>query len=147
MEIVGERLLPAPPPLVWQALNDPAVLCACLPGCESFTAGADGVFTATMAIKVGSLAARFTGTLELSDVVPGQAWTLTGRGQGGIAGFARGQARMSLEESGAGTLVRYTIATEIGGKLANVGGRLIGAFANSTAEKFFSRMLEHLPGK
>jgi len=144
MDFGGEHLVLAPRTRVWRALNDPVSLAGCLPGCERFEATGENAFAATVAVRVGSLAARFSGTLVVSDIVDGRSCTLTGRGQGGVAGFAGGSARVSLEDAADGTLLRYAIAAEIGGKLASVGGRLIGAFAAATADRFFARMVRLL---
>jgi carbon monoxide dehydrogenase subunit G len=143
MDFDGETRIAASPALVWQALNDPAHLAACIPGCERFEPVGEG-FSATVAIRIGSLAARFGGTVTLSEVVEEQSYTLTGQGQGGVAGFVRGHAEVSLKEDGAGTVLRWTAKAELGGRVASVGGRLLHGFATRMAGEFFSRLAERL---
>jgi uncharacterized protein len=146
MEIEGEQRIQAPRLAVWRALNDPAVLAACIPGCERFEATAEGAFAATLALRIGSLAARFSGTVSLSEVAEAEAYTLNGQGQGGVAGFARGSARVELSDDGAATLLRWSAKAEIGGRLASVGGRLIHGYATKTAGEFFGRLGLRLAG-
>lgn len=140
MDFDGEHRIAAPRAVVWQALNDPRLLAACIPGCERLDATGPGTYMATMAIRIGALAARFSGQLTLDDVVEAQAYTLKGQGQGGVAGFVSGSARVTLEDDGDATLLRWKAAGEIGGRLASVGGRLLHGFAVKTANQFFSRL-------
>lgn len=144
MDFDGEHRIAAPRAQVWQALNDPQLLAACIPGCEKLDAIGPGAYIATVAIRVGALAARFSGQLTLDDVVEAQAYTLKGQGQGGVAGFVSGSARVTLEDDGAATLLRWKAAGEIGGRLASVGGRLLHGFAVKTANQFFSRLNANL---
>jgi len=140
MDFDGEHRIDASRLRVWQALNDPVLLAACIPGCEKLDATGPGAYTATVALKVGALAARFTGLLTLTDVVEAQSYTLKGQGQGGVAGFVGGSAHVALVDDGEATLLRWKAAGEIGGRLASVGGRLLHGFAVKTANDFFSRL-------
>ena len=140
MDFDGEHRIAAPRAAVWGALNDPALLMACIPGCESLTLSAPDTYAAVLAVRVGALAARFNGTLTLTDIIPAQAYTLKGQGQGGVAGFVSGSARVTLEEEGDSTVLRWVAAGEIGGRLASVGGRLLHGVAVKMASEFFSRL-------
>ncbi|MBF0372787.1 MAG: carbon monoxide dehydrogenase subunit G [Alphaproteobacteria bacterium] len=137
MDFDGEYRIPAPPGQVWLALNDPAVLAGCIPGCKTLERRDDGRFSATIEAKVGPVRAIFAGSVEMADLDPPFAYTLRGQGQAGPAGFARGEARVTLSADGEGTLLRYTARAEIGGKLATVGSRLIQGVARKTADDFF----------
>ena len=139
MEMSSTRLIAARPEAVWVALNDPDVLKACIPGCESFTRETDGQWRAVVAAKVGPVSARFTGTMELLDVTPPTGYTLRFKGQGGAAGFAQGEARVALFEAPEGTSLRYTAVAQVGGKLAQIGSRLIDGVAAKLADEFFER--------
>ncbi|WP_096701859.1 carbon monoxide dehydrogenase subunit G [Magnetospirillum sp. 15-1] len=140
MDFDGEHRIDAPRLRVWQALNDPALLTACIPGCEKLDPTGSGTYTATVALRVGALAARFSGILTLTDVVEARSYTLKGQGQGGVAGFVAGSALVALEDDGEATVLRWKAAGEIGGRLASVGGRLLHGFAVKTANEFFSRL-------
>ncbi len=140
MDFDGEHRIDAPRLRVWQALNDPALLTACIPGCEKLDPTGPGAYTATVALRVGALAARFSGVLTLTDVVEARSYTLKGQGQGGVAGFVSGSALVALEDDGEATVLRWKAAGEIGGRLASVGGRLLHGFAVKTANEFFSRL-------
>lgn len=137
MEMTGEYRIPAPRKTVWAALNDPAVLQACIPGCESLERGAENEFKATVRAKVGPVSARFSGKVTLSDFDPPKSYRISGEGQGGAAGFAKGGAVVKLEEDGAGTILRYTADAQVGGKLAQIGSRLIDGTAKKLADEFF----------
>lgn len=138
MEMTGEYRIPAPRPTVWAALNDPAVLQACIPGCESLERGAENEFKATVRAKVGPVSARFSGKVTLSDFDPPKSYRIAGEGQGGAAGFAKGGAMVNLEEDGAeATVLRYTADAQVGGKLAQIGSRLIDGTARKLADEFF----------
>ena len=139
MEMSSTRLIAAQPETVWRALNDPEVLKACIPGCESFTREPDGNWRAVVAAKVGPVSARFTGTMEMADVVTPTSYTLRFKGQGGAAGFAQGEARVSLSPASAGTSLDYTAQAQVGGKLAQIGSRLIDGAAAKLADDFFER--------
>ncbi|MEO0819468.1 MAG: carbon monoxide dehydrogenase subunit G [Pseudomonadota bacterium] len=141
MEMSGERLIAAPRQAVWAALNDPEVLKSCIPGCTDFEATEDGGFAATVKQKVGPVSATFKGAVTLSDVVEGESYTISGEGKGGAAGFAKGGAKVSLAdaEGGAATELTYTAEAKVGGKLAQLGSRLIDGFAKKMADQFFDR--------
>jgi carbon monoxide dehydrogenase subunit G len=140
MEIQSSRLIPAAPAVVWQALNDPEVLKECIPGCESFTRESDSTWRAVVAAKVGPVSARFTGTIELADVTPPTSYTLKFQGQGGAAGFANGDAKVELSPAAAGqTTLSYSARAQVGGKLAQIGSRLIDGVAAKMADDFFER--------
>jgi len=138
MELTGEYLIPAPREAVWAALNDADVLRRALPGVETLDQVSDTEFTATVSVKVGPVKARFTGRVELGDLDPPNGYTISGEGQGGVAGFARGKAQVSLEEEDGQTRLRYSADAQVGGKLAQVGSRLIAGTARRMADAFFS---------
>ncbi|HEX7329572.1 MAG TPA: carbon monoxide dehydrogenase subunit G [Casimicrobiaceae bacterium] len=145
MDLSNTRTVPAAPAAVWEALNDPAVLAACLPGCESFERTDDGAFKVTMTARVGPVSARFNGRMTMTDVDSPNAYTLHFEGQGGAAGFAKGEARVSLAPSGAAeTALTYVAKAQVGGKLAQIGSRLIDGAAAKMADDFFARFAAHL---
>ena len=139
MDMTGERRIPAPRQTVWEALNNPEVLKASIPGCESLEKLADDQMKATAAVKVGPISARFTGKVQLTDIDPPNGYRISGEGQGGVAGFAKGGANVVLTDDGAGTLLSYQVNAQVGGKLAQLGGRLIDATAKQMADAFFDR--------
>jgi uncharacterized protein len=137
MELVGEQKIAAPRERVWDALNDPAILARCIPGCESLTRSDDTSFEGKVTAKVGPVKASFTGAVTLSDIDPPNGYTITGEGKGGVAGFAKGGAEIRLADAPEGTLLNYTVKANVGGKLAQVGARLIDGVAKEYAESFF----------
>src|SRR5215472_19022194 len=139
MDMTGERRISAPRQAVWQALNDPAVLKASIPGCESLEKLSDTDMKATAAVKIGPISARFSGTVHLSDIDAPNGYTIGGEGQGGVAGFAKGGAKVRLEDVGTATLLRYEVHAQVGGKIAQLGARLIDATAKQMADAFFER--------
>lgn len=139
MDMTGERRIEAPRQAVWQALNDPAVLKASIPGCESLEKLSDTDMKATAAVKIGPVAARFSGAVRLTDIDPPNGYSIGGEGQGGVAGFAKGGAKVHLEDAGSATLLRYEVHAQVGGKLAQLGARLIDATAKQMADAFFER--------
>ena len=139
MDMSGERLIEAPRQKVWEALNDPETLKACIPGCETIEKLSDTELLATAAVKLGPIAARFTGKVHLSDLDPPNGYTISGEGQGGVAGFAKGGAGVKLTDEAGGTKLAYTVNAQIGGKMAQLGARLIDSTAKSMAEQFFTR--------
>jgi hypothetical protein len=140
MEMSASRLIPASPDKVWQALNDPETLKACIPGCESFTRESDTRWRTMVLAKVGPVSARFAGLIELEDVVPPTGYTLRFNGEGGAAGFARGEAQVALSPAEGGqTSLAYTAKAQIGGKLAQIGSRLVDGVAAKLADDFFAR--------
>lgn len=138
MELQGERLIPAPVDRTWAALNDPAVLKGCIAGCESLERSGDDAYTALVAVKVGPVSAKFKGHLKMLDVRPPTSYTIQFDGQGGVAGFGKGSADVVLAAEGAGTKLRYVAKAQVGGKMAQVGSRLIDAAAGKIAEDFFT---------
>lgn len=146
--MTGEYRIGAPRAEVWAALNDEQVLKLCIPGCEEIERTSDTTLTAKVVQKIGPVKARFDSAIELTDIVPPESYTLQGEGQGGVAGFAKGAARVALEEDGDETILRYTAHAQVGGKLARVGSRLIDATAKKVAGKFFDNFHRHLhPGE
>jgi carbon monoxide dehydrogenase subunit G len=141
MDMQGERRIPAPRQLVWQRLNDPETLKQCIPGCETIEKVSDTEFTAKVVAKVGPVRASFSGKVTLTDLDPPAGYTITGEGTGGVAGFAKGSATVSLEEEGGETVLRYGAQGQVGGKLAQIGSRLIDATARKMADEFFSRFV------
>jgi uncharacterized protein len=140
MEMTGEFRIPAPRDRVWLALNDPDVLRQSIPGCQTIEKVSDTEFTAKVVAKVGPVRAAFAGKVSLSDLDPPKAYTISGEGSGGVAGFAKGSARVQLDdESAEATVLRYEVAAHVGGKLAQIGSRLIDATSRKMAEDFFSR--------
>ena len=137
MTMNGEYQLPAPQQTVWEALNDPAVLKACIPGCESLDKTSDNGFQAVATIKIGPVKAKFKGSVTLSDIDPPNGYKISGQGEGGVAGFAKGGANVKLAPKDGGTLLSYTVEAQIGGKLAQLGQRLINGAAKKVADDFF----------
>lgn len=137
MELSDSRLIAASPDAVWQAILDPEVLKACIPGCESLTGSVETGYEAVVVQKVGPVSARFTGVVTLSDIVQGQALTITGEGKGGAAGFAKGGAKVSLAPEGEGTRLTYEVKASVGGKIAQLGSRIIDGFVKKLADQFF----------
>ena len=139
MEMQGERRIPAPRQAVWEKLNDPEALKQCIPGCESVEKTSDTEFTAKVRAKVGPVSAHFTGKVTLTDLNPPQGYTISGEGQGGVAGFAKGSAKVALTEEDGDTVLRYGVQAQVGGKLAQIGSRLIDGTARKMADDFFSK--------
>ncbi len=137
MELTGEYRIAASRERVWEALNDPEILKASIPGCNELQAVGDDSFTATVTAKVGPVKAKFQGQVTLSDLDPPNGYTIQGEGKGGPAGFAKGGAKVRLEEDGDGTLLRYEVEANVGGKLAQIGSRLIDGTAKKLSGEFF----------
>jgi hypothetical protein len=146
MEMSGERVIAAPRAQVWAALNDADVLKACIPGCQEMEKTSDTGFAATVKQKVGPVSATFKGEVALSDIVEAQSYTITGEGKGGAAGFAKGGAKVSLEDVEEGTKLSYTAEAKVGGKIAQLGSRLIDGFARKMADQFFDRFKAEVEG-
>jgi uncharacterized protein len=144
MELNGEYRIPAPREAVWKALNDADVLRQCIPGCESVEKTSDTEFNAKVRAKIGPVSAGFTGKVTLSDLDPPNGYKISGEGQGGVAGFARGGAdvRLKPDESGAGTVLTYAVQANVGGKIAQIGSRLVESTARAMAEQFFGKLAE-----
>ena len=144
MDMTGEYRIPAPREKVWAALNDPEVLKTCIPGCETLTKDSDTELSATVSTKVGPVSAKFTGKVTLSDVNPPEGYKITGEGQGGVAGFAKGGAEVKLEEDGNETVLTYNATAQVGGKLAQIGSRLIDSTAKKMAGQFFGKFADEV---
>lgn len=143
MEMGGEDRIQAARAAVWAALNDPEVLKTCIPGCQELEKQSDTEFVARVTLKIGPVKATFKGKVQLSDVDAPARCTISGEGQGGIAGFAKGIAAVALEEDGDGmTILRYTARADVGGKIAQLGARLIDSTAAKLAAEFFARFGE-----
>ena len=147
MTMNGEVQLAASREAVWDKLNDPAVLKACIPGCEELekTEGENG-FRAVAKMKVGPVSARFKGKVTLSDLDPPNGYKISGEGEGGVAGFAKGGATVALSEKDGGTLLSYNVEAQIGGKLAQLGQRLINGSAKKLADEFFANLAKAVQG-
>lgn len=138
MTMIGEIQLAASREAVWEKLNDPDVLKACIPGCEELEKTDDQGFRAVAKMKVGPVSARFRGKVTLSDLDPPNGYKISGEGEGGVAGFAKGGAKVDLVEREGGTLLSYHVDAQIGGKLAQLGQRLINGTAKKMADEFFA---------
>lgn len=146
MEMNGSRTVPADIDTTWRALNDPEVLKACIAGCESVERVSDHEYRMTMTARVGPVSARFTGRITMTDVVAPTSYTLSFEGQGGAAGFAKGEARVALADNSPGTRIDYQVKAQVGGKLAQIGSRLIDGAAAKVADDFFARFADRLGG-
>ncbi len=144
MELTGERLIPASRADTWAALNDPAVLKSCIAGCESLDNTGPDAFAAVVALRVGPVSARFKGNLQMTNIVAPSSYTINFDGQGGVAGFGKGSADVALTEQGAQTLLKYAARAQVGGKMAQVGSRLIDAAAGKITDDFFKAFEAHL---
>ncbi len=139
MEMTGEQQIPLPQQRVWEALNDPEILKACIPGCESITRVSNTEYKVVMTAAIGPVKAKFNGKLLLADLNPPQSYSLAFEGSGGAAGFGKGTAQVSLAPTGGGTLLSYTAHATVGGKLAQIGSRLIDGVARKMADDFFEK--------
>jgi carbon monoxide dehydrogenase subunit G len=142
MTMTGEYALTAEPATVWEKLNDPEALKACIPGCEELEKTEDGGFRAVVKVKVGPVKATFKGKVTLSDLDPPHGYTISGEGEGGVAGFAKGGAKVRLLEIPEGTKLTYDVEAQVGGKLAQLGGRLINGVAKKYADEFFANFVQ-----
>ncbi|HWW47589.1 MAG TPA: carbon monoxide dehydrogenase subunit G [Xanthobacteraceae bacterium] len=139
MTMSGEVQLAAPREVVWEKLNDPEVLKACIPGCEELEKTDENSFRATAKMKVGPVSARFKGRVSLTDLDPPNGYKISGEGEGGVAGFAKGGASVELQDKDGGTLLVYNVEAQIGGKLAQLGQRLIAGTSKKLADEFFNK--------
>ena len=146
MHMTDSRDIKADPQTVWASLLDPEVLKACVPGCQEMHGSPEDGFDATVVQKVGPVKATFKGSVTLSDLVDGESLTLTGEGKGGAAGFAKGGAKVTLEDSGTGTLLTYDVDARVGGKLAQLGSRIVDGFTKKMADQFFERFQSVVEG-
>lgn len=144
MDMTGEHRIAAPREVVWQALNDDAVLRECIPGCTELEKKSDTELAAVVVQKIGPVKAKFAGEVELTNINQPESYTIQGEGKGGVAGFAKGAADVHLAEDGDGTLLTYQVHAKVGGKLAQLGSRLIDATARKLAAKFFDNFQAHL---
>lgn len=145
MQMTGEYVLPSDRQTVWNALNDPEILKACVPGCESFEKKSDTEFEALVVAKVGPVKAKFKGNVGLSNIDPPNGYRISGEGAGGVAGFAKGGADVTLSDAEeGGTKLAYAVEAQIGGKLAQIGQRLVNGAAKKFADDFFERFAKAL---
>ena len=142
MDMTGEYRITAPRQKVWDALNDPEILKQCIAGCQELEKTSDTEFSARVHTRVGPVSAKFTGKVELSDIDPPNGYRISGEGQGGVAGFAKGGATVKLTEDGAETVLNYEANATVGGKLAQIGSRLIDSTARKMADDFFRKFAE-----
>ena len=142
MELAGQQLINASREKVYAALNDPDVLRQCIPGCEELNKTSDTEMDATVSIKVGPVKAKFKGAVELTNLNPPESYTIVGEGKGGAAGFAKGGADVKLTEQGGQTMLDYSVKADVGGKLAQLGGRLIEGTAKKLSGEFFQKFGE-----
>lgn len=147
MELKDEIVINAPRAVVYDALNDPEILRQCIPGCQELTKHSDTELEALVVLKIGPVKAKFKGNVTLSPDAPPERFSLKGEGNGGAAGFAKGGADVTLEEHEDGTLLRYDATADIGGKLAQLGNRLVQGTAKKLAGKFFDNLAQHLDGQ
>lgn len=146
MNLQGNRVIAADRAAVWAALNDPEVLKACIPGCQEMNGSPEEGYEAVVTQKVGPVKATFKGQVTLSDIVENEGYTITGEGKGGAAGFAKGGAKVSLSDAGEGTDLAYDVDAKVGGKLAQLGSRIIDGFAKKMADQFFERFQAQVEG-
>jgi len=146
MELNGTRTIKADRATVWEHLNSPETLMACIPGCQELTGSPEEGFDAVVKQKVGPVKATFKGRVELSDVVPAESYKISGQGKGGVAGFAKGGANVTLADVEEGTELTYEVEAKVGGKIAQLGNRLIAGFARKMADKFFDNFQEQVEG-
>jgi carbon monoxide dehydrogenase subunit G len=145
MDMTGEYRIEAAREEVWKLINDPQVLRACIPGCQSLEGNPEEGFTATVAIKIGPVKATFKGEVRLSNINAPESYTISGEGKGGVAGFAKGSADVHLDEDKGGTILAYKADAQVGGKLAQLGSRLVNSTAKKLADGFFSALAQYTP--
>jgi uncharacterized protein len=146
MQLTDSRVIRAEPAVVWQAVLNPEVLKACIPGCTSLTGSITDGYEAVVKQKVGPVSATFTGVVHLSDIVEGRQVRISGEGKGGVAGFAKGGATVSFEPVLEGTRLSYDVDASVGGKIAQLGSRIIDGFARKMADDFFTRFQDAVEG-
>ena len=146
MTMQGEVALPADRATVWAALNDAEILKSCIPGCQSLEKTSDTSFSAVAKLKIGPVSATFKGAVQLSEMDPSNGYRITGEGEGGIAGFAKGGALVKLSDHESGTLLSYSVEANVGGKIAQLGSRLIDGVAKKMADEFFNNFAARVGG-
>lgn len=146
MDLSGDRVIAADVDTVWAHLNNPETLRSCIPGCEVLTGSPEEGFAATVKQKVGPVSATFKGEVTLENIIPRESYTIVGEGKGGVAGFAKGSADVFLETVEGGTKLTYNATAKVGGKLAQLGSRIIGGFARKMADQFFERFQDTVEG-
>ncbi len=146
IEYGGTALIEADRSRVWAAINDPEILQTCIPGCKEFSGSPEDGFSAVVTLKIGPVKATFRGTVELSDLVSQSSCVIVGEGKGGAAGFAKGSAKVSLRDAGEGTELTYDVDARVGGKIAQIGSRLVKGTAKKVADEFFRRLQARLDG-
>jgi uncharacterized protein len=146
MDLTGEYRIPAARIKVWEALNDPEILKQCIDGCQELNKDSDTQFSAKVTAKVGPVKAKFAGKVTLSELDPPNGYKISGEGQGGVAGFAKGGATVKLTEDGNDTILNYEAVAEVGGKLASVGSRLVEGVAKKQADDFFGKFSDLVGG-
>ena len=144
MELIGRYHIKAPRQLVWRSMNDPEVLKLCIPGCETIIPDGENQFRATVTTKIGPVKAKFKGKVTLSDLDPPSSYKITGEGQGGPAGFAKGGAIVKLTDDGGDTILKYQVDATVGGKLAQIGQRFIDGAAKKLADEFFAALNQYI---
>jgi len=148
MDMTGERLIPAPRAAVWAALNDVDVLKASIPGCQEITRHSDTEMSARVGLKIGPVSATFSGKVQLGDLDPPNGYTISGEGSGGVAGFAKGGAKVRLADAeGGATRMGYDVSAQVGGKIAQLGARLIDSTAKQLADQFFDRFAHEVAAR
>ena len=147
MEMQGTRLLSTTQEQAWQALNDPEILKACIPGCDKFEASEPNVYSVQVALKIGPVAAKFNGKVSLIDIVAPSSYSLKFEANGGIAGFGKGESHVNLKSSENGVELNYSVNSQVGGKIAQLGQRLIDGVAKSLAEEFFTKFEDQLKAR
>ena len=146
LDFKDDRIIAATPERVWECLLDPSVLKECVPGCQSLTGNVDEGFVATVVQRVGPVKATFKGVVELSELIAPHSLRISGKGEGGVAGFARGGADVTLIADGSGTKLSYSVKAQIGGKLAQLGSRIIDSFVSQMADQFFETFQTQVEG-
>lgn len=146
MDMSGQYRIPADINTVWTALNDPDILENCIPGCEDLEKESDTALNARVMLKIGPVKARFSGRVTLEDLKPPHSYSINGEGEGGVAGFAKGGANVTLTEDGSETVLDYTAKAQVGGKIAQLGSRLVKSTAAKLADKFFDNFSKAVAG-
>ena len=146
MNLQGERRIPASVEQTWTALNDPETLKACITGCESLEQTGDNEYLAVLGLKIGPVNAKFKGKLQLTDIVPQESYRINFEGQGGVAGFGKGHAEVKLSPEGEVTLLQYDAQAQVGGKIAQIGSRLVASAAAKVSDSFFKAFETKMAG-